>query len=124
MKIRDYFLSGNNEFIDELYNSKAFQLKESDLWPYNIDIKNGLNDQFLSKMCETIFWPEPSEYFRCLYGQHVLTLGEQYKTILDRMNILKNFLIWLKNKINNDFSYVENNKFNLFKLFLEEKNKK
>lgn len=124
MKIRDYFLSGNNEFIDELYNSKAFQLKESDLCPYDIDIKNGLNNQFLNNMCETIFWPDPSEYFRSSYGQHVLTLDEQYKTILDRMNTLKNFLIWLKNKINNNFSYVENNKFNLFKLFLEEKNKK
>lgn len=74
-------------------------------------------------MCETIFWPEPSECFRCLYGQHVLTSDECCKTILDKMDILKNFLIWLKNKVKSDLSYVKTNKFNLFKLFLEEKTK-
>ena len=64
-------------------------------------------------MCKIIFWPEPSEYFRNSLEQFV-----------DKISILKQFLEWLKDKINKKFSYVKNNKYELFKLFLEEKTKK
>ena len=108
-KIKDYFLFGDKKLIDNLYNSKSFKLDEFNLSLFNIDIKNGLNDQFLDNMCKIIFWPEPREWIR--------NVNEPF---VKKCSILKSFLEWLKDKIVNDLTYVENNKFCLFKLFWEE----
>lgn len=119
IKIRDYFFSGNCDFIDNMYSSKEFMWDEEKVTSFDIDIKNGSTNPFVFKMCEVIFWPEPREYFRCLYGQKVIS-DINNETIEHRMIKLKEFLKWLKDKINNDYSYIEENKFELFKLFLEE----